>query len=1347
MVSNVESMIRQYFGPFSAGDLRFNKIREIQPGTFKGHRNIVSLLLNNNLVAGLKDGAFDGMLHLQNLYLYKNRIKYIEPHVFQGLKKLERLYLHNNELQDFEAGTFSNLPSLDRLNLYNNLISHIPDGAFTNLPNLTRLRLDHNALVCDCQMAWLARMLTDNTLHGSANCKYPAEMYGKSLVGMTSKDFHCAPPEIMEGPRNIDVSWGGTAIFTCKVRDDSYTSITWMRDEQELVPDDKYKIMENGTLMISNTDIEDGGYYECMVKNPEGMAKSRPARMLVLKPDYRPETTTDNSQAQGIRHVINKTLRAPRFTVVPEDSVVAPGVPETTFRCQAFGIPPPKIEWAKNGVRLPNSFKHFYQQDGALSIREIDPGDHGNYQCEASNANGRITADANLIVKAAPIFTVQPENVETPIGGTVKLECLATGNPKPEITWFKDDIEIRSEGRIRIVEDGSLLEIKDAKESDSALYICEASNELGIREVSAKVKVANVTHKPAKLVYKPYNMEALLGSTIELPCKADGDPEPGITWLKDGSSMQRTGRFKVSLSGNLYIYKVAPEDQGVYECTALNEHGRDTASGYVTVKEVKNPTGVEIGDQFVKIAFAEASEEVDRAINKTIDNLLNNKGPHSPADLFRIIRYPDAPARELARAAEVYERTLANIRKHVEDGQMTMKTSDFDYKEILSPEHLNLIARLSGCMTHRHTRNCTDMCFHSKYRSIDGTCNNLQNPTWGASLTGFRRVLKSIYEDGFTKPIGWDRDRKYYGYPKPSSRLVSTTLIATTKTTPDPEITHMVMQWGQFLDHDLDHAIPSVSSESYDGIDCKKSCDYAAPCYPMDVPKDDPRVNSRRCIDFIRTASICGSGMTSVFFDSIQSREQINQLTSYIDASQVYGFSEELARDLRDLNTDGGRVVFPGHKPLLPYAGNQGVDCRRNLSESTLSCFVAGDIRANEQVGLIAMHTLWMREHNRLTRELKYLNPHWDSDLLYHEARKIVGAAMQHISFKQWLPFIIGEKGNGKIREIRGIQSKSQSQYSECLCNGRAKVKRSSPPWRIVEEGGIDPLLRGLYTVAAKIKKPDENLNTELTEKLFATAHAVALDLAAMNIHRSRDHAIPGYTEFRKFCNMTEAHSFEDLRNEISDANVRRKLQSLYGHPGNIDVFVGGVLEDQIDGGKVGPLFQCLLIEQFKRLRDGDRFYYENPGVFKPEQLTQIKQYSLGRVLCDNGDNITRVTRDVFVRPELQGGYVECSEIPKVNLKVWSECCSDCRYSGQLNTISRLNAIRPRRDVFDENQGSSQESEPVFSKTTIAEYQNELKRLKDNIREMDKELRKMKKHIKKINKSLEELEEREGFKN
>lgn len=152
-------------------------------------------------------------------------------------------------------------------------------------------------------------------------------------------------------------------------------------------------------------------------------------------------------------------------------------------------------------------------------------------------------------------------------------------------------------------------------------------------------------------------------------------------------------------------------------------------------------------------------------------------------------------------------------------------------------EQLDLIANLSGCLRYQTKPNCSDLCFHTKYRTIDGTCNNLQNPLWGSSHTQFRRILRPIYENGFNTPvgkytiqyklrddqidnnyfIGWTKGMKYYGFEKPGARLVSTSIIRTTEITSDEEITHMVMQWGQFLDHDLDHAIPSTTKESWEG--------------------------------------------------------------------------------------------------------------------------------------------------------------------------------------------------------------------------------------------------------------------------------------------------------------------------------------------------------------------------------------------------------------------------------------------------------------------------------------------------------------------------------------------------
>lgn len=106
-------------------------------------------------------------------------------------------------------------------------------------------------------------------------------------------------------------------------------------------------------------------------------------------------------------------------------------------------------------------------------------------------------------------------------------------------------------------------------------------------------------------------------------------------------------------------------------------------------------------------------------------------------------------------------------------------------------------------------------------------------------------------------------------------------------------------------------------------------------------------------------------------------------------------------------------------------------------------------------------------------------------------------------------------------------------------------------PWRLVDEGGTDPLMRGFFMTPAKRKLPQQNLNKQLTEHLFTVAHAVSLDLAAMNVQRSRDHAIPGYNEWRAFCNLSAVNTFDELKGEISSRAVREKLRELYGHPGS----------------------------------------------------------------------------------------------------------------------------------------------------------------------------------------------------
>ncbi|CAH0386545.1 unnamed protein product [Bemisia tabaci] len=1302
-------------------DLRFNRIREIVPGSLSHLKNLNTLLLNNNQLSQLDKGVFDGLSQLKYLFLYKNRIQSVHPEAFKDLSNLEFLYLHYNRIESLPKDVFSDLVKLERLFLQNNKIHHLSSEAFKNLNVLQRLRLDGNALVCDCEIMWLSHLLREKhmqSVHFAATCDQPEVMHGKNLSSITEDDMHCKPPELIKEPHDVEVSFGGSAFFTCKAEGDPKPEIVWMRDSNEIDAANPHYTVTSDGLLIEPMSTSDLGVYECMAKNLMGEIKSKAARVITKK---------------DIHNEKLHLLRAPIDTNIKEGE-------SFTLDCLTSSKLKATVQWIKDGLPISeNSNTHIDQESGSLTIENSRRSDSGTYTCVSINSHDRLESKAVVTVNTPPFLISSSPSSRLKRGETAELHCSVDGWPTPTVTWYHNGQSLVAGPRITFLEEGSkfILLIESLVESDAGMYTCLAQNQYGSLETNKELRIINHGPRPPRIIVRPFNLDAPQFSSIELPCKAEGEPHPTVLWTRNNAPVIQDPLHRISGSGSLRIYNVSAEDAGNYECEASNVHGKDTASCSVTVSGVESAS---TNDGLIQQAFNEASADVDRAVSSTLNQLFSDSpSARSPDILMRLTRFPDANARSIARAADVFERTLFYIRKHVTSGRKMNITDDFKYEDVLSPVQVELIANMSGCMTHQVKTNCSDLCFHTKYRTIDGTCNNLQHPMWGASLTGFRRLQKPIYENGFSTPVGWTKSIKYFGFEKPLARVVSNEIIKTEDITPDIEITHMVMQWGQFLDHDLDHAIPSTSLESWEGIDCKKSCAYAAPCFPMDVPEHDPRIKNRRCMDFIRSSAICGSGMTSVFFGAIQPREQINQLTAFIDGSQVYGFTNQRANVLRDLRNDDGLlregIKAPYDKPLLPIAGATEVDCRRDLTEGDVGCFLAGDIRVNEQVGLIAMHTIWLREHNRIARVFQTLNPTWDGDTIFHETRKLIGAEMQHITYAHWLPYIVGAEGMRMLGEYSGydpnvdpgitnVFATAALRFGHSLINPTLRRlnenftsipegdlslgKAFFAPWRIVKEGGVDPLMRGFFMTPAKRKMPNQNLNTQLTEHLFTSFHAVALDLAAMNVQRSRDHGIPGYNEWRKFCNLSDAQTFDDLRKEISSSLVREKLKKLYGHPGNIDVWVGGILEDQLPGARVGPLFRCILIEQFRRIRDGDRFWYENPSAFKPSQLTQIKQTSLARILCDNGDNINKITKDAFLLPSLQkSSIVSCSEIPSVDLRFWFDSTEGCHFvNDDEDEDPRIN------EVSNEISNNATEARLEGLESVIQDLQKTVKQLK-----------------------------------
>ncbi|XP_022242090.1 chorion peroxidase-like [Limulus polyphemus] len=571
--------------------------------------------------------------------------------------------------------------------------------------------------------------------------------------------------------------------------------------------------------------------------------------------------------------------------------------------------------------------------------------------------------------------------------------------------------------------------------------------------------------------------------------------------------------------------------------------------------------------------------------------------------------------------------------------------------------------------------------FSRHYRTADGSCNNQANLLWGRSLTPFVRFLPPDYSDGVSKPR-ISRGRT----PLPSARHLSNALIQH-QDRPHPRASVMLMQWGQFLDHDMTH---SAVTTGFNGA--KLRCCGVSPalqhpaCFPILIPHDDVFYSHYNvsCMEFARSSPSphhgCGLGP----------QEQINEITSYLDASNVYGSTKSDAAYLRAFK--GGRLretSFKFKKSILPPGTVKELEECRHIDPHNTACFTAGDARVNELPSLTAMHTVWLRQHNRLANHLALYNPHWDDEKVYQESRRIVGAMTQHITYNEFLPVVLGElvmKVYGLTLKPRGHYTKYDPtvnagvanafataafrfghslvpgrflRYSKDTAPSRALRNEFFNPGSMLQDGSMDKLLLGLLN--QKAQQVDEYITGELCNHLFQRHHHMfGMDLFAVNIQRGRDHGIPSYTAWRRYCSLKSVHSFSDLRGLMEDYVIRR-LEEMYETVDDIDLYIAGLAEKPVIGGLVGPTFACIIAQQFQNFKIGDRFWYENGGFessFTSEQLQELRKTSFARILCDNLDEIVTIQ----LRPMEQWNIrwnprVLCSSsnLPNLNLDKWIE--------------------------------------------------------------------------------------------
>ncbi|XP_067938459.1 chorion peroxidase-like [Watersipora subatra] len=557
----------------------------------------------------------------------------------------------------------------------------------------------------------------------------------------------------------------------------------------------------------------------------------------------------------------------------------------------------------------------------------------------------------------------------------------------------------------------------------------------------------------------------------------------------------------------------------------------------------------------------------------------------------------------------------------------------------------------------------------SVYRTIDGTCNNLVRRWYGAAKTPLGRMTLHRYQDGFNAPTS-----QYFFSPGelPTARQVSTGVL-TIRSNRSARNTHLLMSFGQFLDHDF--ALSPESGGEGGQEEIKAQCcevpvsqhvGNLSECLPIFTPNDP--VFKRTCIPFLRSAPI------PPFPGDQNIRHQLNDLTAFIDGSQIYGSTNLKAISLREFVGGRLKAQIINSEESLPSKEDNPSSCPR---KSTRCEFVAGDIRSNEQATLTSMHTLFLREHNRIANKLSSLNNHWSDEKVYQETRKIVGGILQRLTYAEWLPVIVGKK----LMKHYGLAIRDQGRFNGYLEHvdpsiatefstvafrfGHSLVRqtfsRSSEDtislnqifdsFRTIHRHGSNALMKGL--VQDPVEEFDRYFSKGLRNKLFGAE----ADLLSFNINRGRDHGVASYQDIRRYLGLTLYPTYTQMVGKTHSLAVLNDLEAVYPSTLDIEAFPGGVSELPMEGAVVGETFAHIISEQFFKLKFGDRFWHESPNTetgFKTDQLQEIRKISFAAIFCNNIVGV-QVRKQLLHLESYDNPKVSCDLVPKMDLSKWKE--------------------------------------------------------------------------------------------
>ena len=530
------------------------------------------------------------------------------------------------------------------------------------------------------------------------------------------------------------------------------------------------------------------------------------------------------------------------------------------------------------------------------------------------------------------------------------------------------------------------------------------------------------------------------------------------------------------------------------------------------------------------------------------------------------------------------------------------------------------------------------LAYSQTIRSIDGSFNNTSHPEWGAEGSDLFHLTQPQFSDGISEMNGRDR---------PNPRYISNRMFAQEENILDGQnLSDFVWVFGQFIDHE----IILVDNDHRESLS-------------ITIPSDDLIFSPQGAPIFMfRSLASLGSGTSEV-----NVRTYDNEITAYIDGSAVYGSTEDRANWLRSF--EGGRLKMTsdGLMPWNTLSGefNDPTDGRAPFMDDAQNRgpkhFVGGDARANENPLLATIHTLFVREHNRLADIIAAENPGFSDEEVYQSARRKVGAYIQAITYNEWLPAMgvhlatyTGYRDDVNP-QISNVFSAAAFRMGHTLINGNImrldeKGEEISGgnitlrdaffnPTVISLAGGVEPYLRGM---AAQVQQHlDCKVIDDVRNFLFGAPGAGGLDLAAININRGRERGLGDFNTIRGDIGLPMIKDFTEL---ASDIEVVALLEELYGTINNIDAWVGMLAEDHMPEAMFGNTIMAIMEDQFQRLRDGDKFFYLNDPAFSEEEISEISGTTMRDIIMRN-TGIEIMQRNVFVATDpddiLQGPTLE----------------------------------------------------------------------------------------------------------